>query len=84
MGVLACDRYCCKNIMCDRLSHEYGYICNECFEELVESNINPDNMNFDIQGTIEDFMNSTKRSYDKHAKDYALEFFSKFFPHTKR
>ena len=35
MGVLQCDRYGCENIMCDRLSHKYGYICNECFDELV-------------------------------------------------
>jgi len=24
--------------MCDRLSHRHGYICNECYEELVETN----------------------------------------------
>jgi len=37
MGVLACDREGCTNILCDRLSNVYGYICNECFEELVNS-----------------------------------------------
>lgn len=37
MGVLSCDRYGCENIMCDRYSNEYGYICNECFEELIQS-----------------------------------------------
>ena len=36
MGVLSCDRLGCQNIMCDRLSFKYGYICNECFDELVE------------------------------------------------
>jgi len=35
MSVLACDRRGCANIMCDRYSHTYGYICNDCFEELV-------------------------------------------------
>ena len=35
MGVLECNRYGCENIMCDRLSHKYGYICNECFDELI-------------------------------------------------
>jgi len=34
MSVLACNRGNCENIMCDRLSHDYGYICNECFAEL--------------------------------------------------
>ncbi len=35
MSVLACDRRGCDNIMCDRLSHDYGYICDSCFEDLV-------------------------------------------------
>jgi hypothetical protein len=34
MGVLACDRNGCENIMCDRYSHEFGYICEECFKRL--------------------------------------------------
>lgn len=37
MSVLNCSRNGCENIMCDRYSSEYGYICYECFEELVES-----------------------------------------------
>jgi hypothetical protein len=37
MSVLACDRKGCENIMCDRYSPVYGYICSECFEELVSS-----------------------------------------------
>ena len=37
MSVLACDRNGCDNVMCDRLSHEYGYICHECFKDLVNS-----------------------------------------------
>lgn len=37
MGVLACDRRGCDNIMCGRLSDDYGYICDKCFEELVSS-----------------------------------------------
>jgi hypothetical protein len=36
MSVLACCRQGCDNIMCTRYSSEYGYICNECFEELVD------------------------------------------------
>jgi hypothetical protein len=37
MGVLACDRKNCDRIMCDRYSIEYGYICDTCFDELVDS-----------------------------------------------
>jgi len=53
MGVLACSRKNCENIMCDRYSHNYGYICNECFEELVESG---------YATNIEIFMKSVKKS----------------------
>jgi hypothetical protein len=34
MGVLNCDRYACKHIMCDHFSHKFGYLCNNCFDEL--------------------------------------------------
>lgn len=35
MSVLACSRQGCENIMCDKYSYIYGYICDECFEGLV-------------------------------------------------
>ena len=35
MGVLACDRVYCENIMCSRVSDDYGYICDDCFHDLV-------------------------------------------------
>ena len=50
MGVLACDRNRCENIMCDYYSPIYGYICNECFEELMEGK----------ERSIEAFMESIK------------------------
>ncbi len=34
MGVMECSRAECPNVMCDRYSPEYGYICNSCFDEL--------------------------------------------------
>ena len=37
MGVLSCSRSGCRNIMCDRYSNIHGYICSECFDELVQS-----------------------------------------------
>lgn len=42
MSVLPCNRVGCNHIMCDRYSPTYGYICNECFNELVERGINTD------------------------------------------
>ena len=41
MGVLACDRTGCDNVMCDRFSHRLGYICNECFDEMLTSGLEP-------------------------------------------
>jgi len=35
MGVKQCDRRGCGNIMCRRVSQKYGYICDECFKELI-------------------------------------------------
>jgi len=37
MGVLQCDRNDCEEILCDRYNRDYGYICDGCFEELVDS-----------------------------------------------
>ena len=37
MGVLNCSRKGCDNIMCYRYSIEYGYICHDCFNELLNS-----------------------------------------------
>ena len=40
MGVLACDRNGCENIMCDNVSHERNeYLCNECKQELKEKGV---------------------------------------------
>lgn len=41
MSVKQCSRANCENVMCDRYSSNYGYICEECFRELqVFSSIN--------------------------------------------
>jgi len=56
MGVMACCRIGCDNIMCDRCSNRHGYICDECFDELLQRV--PDI-------SIEDFMIEYKRrSFD--------------------
>ena len=36
MSVLQCHRNSCDEIICDRYSEEFGYICNECMNELIE------------------------------------------------
>lgn len=51
MSVLACHRGDCENIMCDRLSQKYGYICRECYEEIKATQ----------PASIKEFMASEKR-----------------------
>ena len=71
MSVLACDRYGCRNVMCDRLSDTYGYICDECFEELVY---------LGYQHSVEDFMCSPKKEHCN--EDISYDVFNKVFPYS--
>ena len=73
MSVLACDRNGCENIMCDRLSPVYGYICGECFEELIKSG---------AETSTEEFMKSIKLPYNTINENAALARFSIEFPMT--
>ena len=53
MSVLSCSRRGCDNIMCDRYSRKHGYICRECFDQLLHSTM-----------SIKEFMNSDKDDYE--------------------
>ena len=68
MSVLSCSRRGCQNVMCDRLSHEYGYICDECWGELVSSGPATD---------IEEFMEGEK---PKDRVEEAIARYSAAFP----
>lgn len=39
MSVSACVRNGCDSIMCDLLSHSYGYICYQCRSELIDKGV---------------------------------------------
>lgn len=55
MGVLACDRRGCRNVMCDRISSDSQYyICNSCFEELVARG----------KVSLSEFMNTTPKPWN--------------------
>ena len=72
MGVLTCSRGDCLNAMCDRFSYKYGYICDECFEELVR---------FATKGgDIQDFMDSPKSSEPFFSEDEIRERLEEEFP----
>ena len=61
MGVMACNRKDCTSILCKRYSAIFGYICNECFEEMKESGLD-----------IETFMATPKGKFQNY--DYDKEF----------
>lgn len=69
MGVLSCDRAGCENIMCDSYSYEYGYICNECFDEICSLGVNTD---------IHKFMR-TARKYEGISDEDPYDKFRKIF-----
>ncbi len=69
MGVLPCSRIGCENILCNRYSPKYGYICDECFEELVNCGVTTD---------ISEFLLSTKGEYKNKIKD-SFKFFENIF-----
>uniref|UniRef100_A0A6M3LGJ1 Uncharacterized protein n=1 Tax=viral metagenome TaxID=1070528 RepID=A0A6M3LGJ1_9ZZZZ len=72
MSLLACDRKGCENIM-DRYSSKYGYICHECFEELVQLGPTTD---------IKSFMDSVKIETDDKLKRQAEDRFDAEFEIT--
>lgn len=39
MGVREFNRQKCDNIMFDMYNSKYGYICNDCFDELLNSDV---------------------------------------------
>jgi len=68
MGSMICNRGNCTNIMCTRHNPFLGYICDQCFAELVGSNITE----------IEAFMKSdpvTDRAYSVELREFYRETF---------
>ncbi len=62
MSIMACHRDGCGNVMCDRHSDEHGYICDECFNELVL---------LGVQTNISEFMESRKiENQESHSRAY--------------
>ena len=70
MSVLSCSRRGCENIMCDRHSYDHGYICDECYNELMA------NPTMDIAF----FMDSTKTLRDERADALIRTYIRDTFP----
>jgi hypothetical protein len=71
MGVMGCDRNECTNTMCNHLSSDYGYICQECLEELIELGPETD---------IANFMDSDKnRKKYNYSREESKKYFETIF-----
>jgi hypothetical protein len=66
---MQCDRKNCENDECELFSKRYGNICNECFEELVQSGPTTN---------IVEFMNIGK-GYNQEEKEEARARYSAVF-----
>ncbi len=70
MGVLACDRNGCENIMCDNVSDERNeYLCGECKQELKEEGV----------CCIDNFMRSSKQSHTSYHQEEWEDYIDKLF-----
>jgi hypothetical protein len=69
MGVMQCDRKGCNNILCYRYSKKYGYICNDCFQELSTNII-----------SITEFMNKEKDPYSDSREKAWINMLNAEFP----
>lgn len=71
MSAMECDRNGCYEIMCRRYSHKFGYICGECFQEMVS-------WCQATHGTVGAFM-STIKSSDVFPTHYTREQLEEIF-----
>lgn len=65
-----CNRKGCKNILCDRYSARYGYICDDCFDELMSMGVNTN---------VDEFMHSEKPDLGKR-NESVYDHFAYIFP----
>lgn len=69
MGVLRCARRNCSGIMCDRYSPNYGYLCGDCFSELVDQPSTVD---------ILEFLNTEPKTQEVKKEDMFKKWDSEF------
>jgi len=72
MGIMKCNRLNCENIGCERYSSVYGYICEECFRELVESS--------SLISCINEFMQFPKFTMSREEKEIVRNHLETIFP----
>lgn len=71
---MTCSRNGCENVMCDRHSSIHGYICHECFDELVK--MGPET-------NVRKFMESEKKESPYMNEEAAIARFNVEFPNCR-
>ena len=83
MGVMGCNVNGCNHVLCDRYSDEYGYICGDCFEKLIEYINNhpeiPFGANYD--NIIKSFFN--RGATDKPDQEWLRKVLDNEFPYWR-
>lgn len=77
MGVIACSRTNCRNIMCDIQLTNYN-ICNECYNEFVSLMGQKTLSRKEMNDAFEEFMESEKQDGFDHEKIDAESFFAPY------
>lgn len=73
MGVMACGRVGCDNILCDIYMDDHGYICADCLDDLNALKRNtPGHLRGSVYDFIEKFMDSPKSR--SGSDDFDVEF----------
>lgn len=70
MGVKTCSRAGCENIMCDRYSEDYGYICYSCFQDLIDSGPETNISSFMNIAKIQDHRNKRRAAEARYEVEF--------------
>lgn len=71
-----CNRRGCENVGCTRYSKRFGYICEDCYTDLIEWCMNSNVLVF---GVIESFMDITHQQWRHDRRKEAKEYVDKEF-----
>jgi hypothetical protein len=86
MGVLACVRRGCSNIMCDTYVPDIGYICEECqleFKRYLSNNGIVTRTDDKIRRELKTFIDIYKGSYESNIETNVDDFFENYSSTTE-
>ena len=69
MSFASCQRKDCTNFLCDLFSNQYGYICRECFLDLIATGPTTDIADFMQSESKPDGLDGARIRYSKVFSD---------------